>query len=423
MQYPVLNKDSISSDISVGKAKIPILLKGSWHVPGYGPLIVTDSYIDKVIENFKSDVLGFKPYATLGHLTDSPDPESIDGERKRGDLQDIIKEGDVVYGLYDINSETYNLIKNGDYQYSSPEIQDNFRDKRTGEVIGPTLLRTALTNAPFMPFGEHKIVTLSQGTNQQITNGICIKLSTNIINDVIEEVNSIDNTNNENTSEIKEETINFVSELNTTKEESIQMSIQNEVPTVAPNVTESKPTVDLEALFLKTQEAQLSLANQITELTNRFSEGLESVSNKTTEAVTAIANKVEEISNQVSAVSNKTETNNEYIVALSSSEQAKRLNEKLKVAFEAGVSPAALSVAKSLITNFDNNKVVKLSVKGNETELSFEDAVINLLKLSVNAMPDNMQTGTVSGQPQTSYLDTLIAENKAKASQKANRVK
>ncbi len=83
MQYPVLNKDSIPTDISSNKAKIPILLKGNWHVPGYGPLLVTDSYIDKVIENFNSNVLGFKPYATLGHLTDSPDPESVDGERKK----------------------------------------------------------------------------------------------------------------------------------------------------------------------------------------------------------------------------------------------------------------------------------------------------------------------------------------------------
>jgi hypothetical protein len=411
MQYPVLNKDSIPTDISSNKAKIPILLKGNWHVPGYGPLLVTDSYIDKVIENFNSNVLGFKPYATLGHLTDSPDPESVDGERKRGDLQEIIKEGDVVYGLYDINSETYNLIKNGDYQYSSPEIQDNFRDKRTGEVIGPTLLRTALTNAPFMPFNDHKIVTLSQGSNQH-SNSICIKLSTNILSETIEETS-------EEIVESKEEPVDNTSELNNTQEQSIQMSTQNEVqiPTAPVAVETSKSTVDLEALILKSQEAQQALADQLSEITSKFSQGLEAVSNKTSEAVAAITSKVDEISSQVSAVTSKADNHNEYIVALSSSDKARRLNEKLTTAFKAGVSPAALETAKSIINNFDSaSHVVKLSVKGNETEVSFEDAIISLLKLSSNAMPEDDQTGAVSGQKAPSYLDTLIAENKAKAS-------
>lgn len=446
MQYPVLNKDSITTEISETRAKIPILLKGSWQVPGYGPLIVSDTYIDKVIENFNSNVLGFKPYATLGHLTDSPDPESVDGERKRGDLQEIIKEGDVVYGLYNINKETYNLIKNGDYEYSSPEIQDNFKDKITGKLVGPTLLRTALTNAPFMPFNNHKIVTLSQGSDNDIdtvNNSICIKMSTNMINEQpnIKEVTKVEIIELEPIKEIevtkeieptkevetvKEveaieevETVNTPNkitstpEITNTIETPILMSTQNEVIIpVTPIVAEAKPTVDLQT-FLSAQEA---LSAKMAELTTKFSEALEAVSNKTTEAVNAISGKVEEISNQVNAVTTRTEDNNQYIVALSSSDNTRRLNEKLNSAFEAGASPAALNTAKAIINNFNQgNSVVKLSVSGNETELSFEDAIVNLVKLSSSAMPANDQSGTQGSVKTVSYLDTLIADNKAKA--------
>ena len=252
MQYPVLNTNSIEANISETKAKIPLLIKGNWHVPGYGLMRVTDNYIEKLKDNYKSNVLGFKPYATLGHPTDSPDPASIDGERKRGDLEDIVVENDIVYGVYDINLETYNLIKNGDYEYSSPEIQQNFKDKVTGESRGPTLLRTALTNAPFMPFNDNKIVALSQSNNtndEEIISPICIKLSTTI---------SVNTQTIEPTIETK------------TEQEYIKMST-TPIEVTSPSVSTSpevKQSVDIEAILTKVLSTQAeTFTNTLNSLT------------------------------------------------------------------------------------------------------------------------------------------------------------
>lgn len=424
MQYPVLNKDSIKANITETKAKIPLLLKGNWHVPGFGLMSVTDEYINKLTDNFNSNVLGFVPYATLGHLTDSPDPASIDGERKRGDLKELIKEGDVVYGIYDINAETYNLIKNGEYEYSSPEIQQNFRDKVTGELKGPTLLRTALTNAPFMPFNENKIVTLSQGDNSNTNTAIYIKLSTNIDN-IEEPIESL-----------KVEPVTIITEQIETTTDPVKEQVQDIItmPTINDQVVVSTPevkettnqvntnTIDLEAILNKviaTQQA--SLTSTIEAVTSRFNESLEAVNNKTAETIASIVTKVEELANQVSTVvtkSDEIDKTTQYITALSSSEKAREMNSKLNSLFrEHNVNPAALSLAKSIMTK-NTNSVIKLSVNGNDTDVSLEDSIIELIKLSSNVVPTETQIGGQVTAPKASYINSVIEANNAKAKAK-----
>jgi hypothetical protein len=402
MQYPVLNTNSIEANISETKAKIPLLIKGNWHVPGYGLMKVTDSYIEKLKDNYKSNVLGFKPYATLGHPTDSPDPASIDGERKRGDLEDIVVENDIVYGVYDINLETYNLIKNGDYEYSSPEIQQNFKDKVTGESKGPTLLRTALTNAPFMPFNNNKIVALSQSNNtndEEIISPICIKLSTTI---------SINTQTIEPTIETK------------TEQEYIKMST-NPIEVTSPSVStppEVKQSVDIEAILTKVLSTQAeTFTNTLNSLTTKFDESVNNVISQTSETVAALASEVQSIKSQVSDVltkANEFDKTAQYVTSLSSSDKARQLNVKLKGLFDSGVTPAAISLTKKLIEN-EGNSVVKLSINGAETDVSFEDSLIELVKLSSTSFQDEFQVGAQSTPVKANYINQVIEANKAKA--------
>ena len=402
MQYPVLNTNSIEANISETKAKIPLLIKGNWHVPGYGLMKVTDSYIEKLKDNYKSNVLGFKPYATLGHPTDSPDPASIDGERKRGDLEDIVVENDIVYGVYDINLETYNLIKNGDYEYSSPEIQQNFKDKVTGESKGPTLLRTALTNAPFMPFNNNKIVALSQSNNtndEEIISPICIKLSTTI---------SINTQTIEPTIETK------------TEQEYIKMST-NPIEVTSPSVStppEVKQSVDIEAILTKVLSTQAeTFTNTINSLTTKFDESVNNVISQTSETVAALASEVQSIKSQVSDVltkANEFDKTAQYVTSLSSSDKARQLNVKLKGLFDSGVTPAAISLTKKLIEN-EGNSVVKLSINGAETDVSFEDSLIELVKLSSTSFQDEFQVGAQSTPVKANYINQVIEANRAKA--------
>lgn len=402
MQYPVLNTNSIEANISETKAKIPLLIKGNWHVPGYGLMRVTDSYIEKLKDNYKSNVLGFKPYATLGHPTDSPDPASIDGERKRGDLEDIVVENDIVYGVYDINLETYNLIKNGDYEYSSPEIQQNFKDKVTGESKGPTLLRTALTNAPFMPFNNNKIVALSQSNNtndEEIISPICIKLSTTI---------SVNTQTIEPTIETK------------TEQEYIKMSttpIEVTTPSVS-TPSEVKQSVDIEAILTKVLSTQAeTFTNTLNSLTTKFDESVNNVITQTSETVAALASEVQSMKSQVSDVltkANEFDKTAQYVTSLSSSDKARQLNSKLKGLFDSGVTPAAISLTKKLIEN-EGNSVVKLSINGAETDVSFEDSLIELVKLSSTSFQDEFQVGAQSTPVKANYINQVIEANRAKA--------
>lgn len=402
MQYPVLNTNSIEANISETKAKIPLLIKGNWHVPGYGLMRVTDSYIEKLKDNYKSNVLGFKPYATLGHPTDSPDPASIDGERKRGDLEDIVVENDIVYGVYDINLETYNLIKNGDYEYSSPEIQQNFKDKVTGESKGPTLLRTALTNAPFMPFNDNKIVALSQNNNtndEEIISPICIKLSTTI---------SVNTQTIEPTIETK------------TEQEYIKMST-NPIEVTSPSVSTSpevKQSVDIEAILTKVLSTQAeTFTNTLNSLTTKFDESVNNVISQTSETVAALASEVQSMKSQVSDVltkANEFDKTAQYVTSLSSSDKARQLNSKLKGLFDSGVTPAAISLTKKLIEN-EGNSVVKLSINGAETDVSFEDSLIELVKLSSTSFQDEFQVGAQSTPVKANYINQVIEANRAKA--------
>lgn len=402
MQYPVLNTNSIEANISETKAKIPLLIKGNWHVPGYGLMRVTDNYIEKLKDNYKSNVLGFKPYATLGHPTDSPDPASIDGERKRGDLEDIVVENDIVYGVYDINLETYNLIKNGDYEYSSPEIQQNFKDKVTGESRGPTLLRTALTNAPFMPFNDNKIVALSQSNNtndEEIISPICIKLSTTI---------SVNTQTIEPTIETK------------TEQEYIKMST-TPIEVTSPSVSTSpevKQSVDIEAILTKVLSTQAeTFTNTLNSLTTKFDESVNNVISQTSETVAVLAREVQSMKSQVSDVltkANEFDKTAQYVTSLSSSDKARQLNSKLKGLFDSGVTPAAISLTKKLIEN-EGNSVVKLSINGAETDVSFEDSLIELVKLSSTSFQDEFQVGAQSTPVKANYINQVIEANRAKA--------
>lgn len=418
MQYPVLNTDSIAANISETKAKIPLLIKGNWHVPGYGVMKVTDSYIDTLKENYKSNVLGFKPYATLGHPTDSPDPASIDGERKRGDLEDLIVEDNILYGVYNINSETYNLIRDGEYQYSSPEIQQNFKDKATGKLLGPTLLRTALTNAPFMPFNDNKIVALSQNGNDsedELISPICIKLST-VINTITSNNDDIINNNNSD----KE------LEQNIEQEQHINMSTNttNAPEVVVTATTPEKvavPSIDIESILNKVLSAQAeTIANTVNSLTAKFDESVNAITAKTSETVAALESQLNTIKDQVSTVLTKADEFDktaQFVTNLSSSDKARQLNVKLNGLFKDGVTPAAIQLTQKIIEN-QGGSVVKLSVSGKDTDVSFEDALIELVKLSSNVVSSDVQVGSLTAPAPTSYLTKVIEANKAKVAAK-----
>lgn len=138
--------------------KVPLAKIGKWSHPTYGEVSFTDKDLKQLKKNYEKNSTGFTPYATFGHLDE--EHHSTDSARKRGDMKEVILEEDVAYGIFDVNEDVYESVLDGEYEYASGEFNRNFMDKE-GKRVGTTLLRVALTNSPFIPFGDAKIEALS----------------------------------------------------------------------------------------------------------------------------------------------------------------------------------------------------------------------------------------------------------------------
>lgn len=160
---PIYPRESLSMRARV---KIPVAKLGQWKHPTYGEVSFTQDDFDQVRSNYLSNSLGFKPYLTFGHLEE--EPNSTDSHRKRGDVEAFVQEGEVLFGLFDTPNYVAEMVKRGEYQYSSGEFIRNLMDKQAGNKLGCAISRVALTNSPFIPFGEVKAQALSQSVEGNI---------------------------------------------------------------------------------------------------------------------------------------------------------------------------------------------------------------------------------------------------------------
>lgn len=179
LSLPVL-KFSLTSEED--KLLVPLFMLGKFYHPQYGEIEYTEKdYID-IKNNIVNNVLGFTPYITHGHINSSNQEEeyveqvklealSTDAELKRGEFKDVFLKDNIVYGLVNnINPNTKKLIKSKEYEFASGEFIKNFIDKKSGKNLGTVLFRTALTNAPFMPFDDKKLQLLSQRGEESLQN-------------------------------------------------------------------------------------------------------------------------------------------------------------------------------------------------------------------------------------------------------------
>lgn len=203
--------------------KVPFVKTGAWKHDVYGEVKFTDDDIQQLIDNYKKNVTGFTPYLTLGHLDEEPD--STDSHRKRGDLRDIIVEEGTAFGVFDVNDDIYQSIENGEYEYSSGEFNRRFTDKETGKDVGTAVIRVALTNSPFLPFGSKKVQALSDSLES------CPETKENYVF-----LLSIDTSNSDNSA--SNEVTNASAE--EPKQEDVKKTIVEEQPQSDP-VEETKP--------------------------------------------------------------------------------------------------------------------------------------------------------------------------------------
>jgi len=134
--------------------KIPIARKGSWKHPEYGDMEFTAEYLNNLQRTIDNSELGWEPPLFFGHPTTS-------GAPSEGYLVSTFREGDTLFGIWSVNSTTYDEIKAGRFRYSSAELIDDYKSKKTGEPVGSVLIGMALTNRPFIP-DLHENVALGE---------------------------------------------------------------------------------------------------------------------------------------------------------------------------------------------------------------------------------------------------------------------
>lgn len=119
-----------------------ILIKGP--APSNGPVNrhfdIDDAFVESLQRNLQDKVLDYVPVVAYNSHTWDP-------SQFRGEVKGIVVEGDEVYAELDYTRDITDLKPYDVY----PMLHLNYRDTRTGEHVGPTLIHVLLKPRPVVP--------------------------------------------------------------------------------------------------------------------------------------------------------------------------------------------------------------------------------------------------------------------------------
>lgn len=436
--------------------KVPLGEVGKWFHKKYNIINFTPEYFQKAISNFKANVLKHNPYLTYGHLKEV---DSVDSERRRGELKDLVFEGRHLFGIFAATDEAYKFVKDREYLYASAEIMPDFMDKDTGNNVGPVLLRAALTNSPFLP-ASREVVALSNEFGFD-SNDVCV-LSVHQINDLIQEIHEegeqekIVPSNEDDVSHKEEETIveSSVSVLQEDlKQEPSQLSSNEVVESNLDNITVSQQTEEPMTIPV-TQDTQrelpsvsipepevrtnLSINEGPTDVTPLMPKALtehvqtltESIKNKVATKykaeIASYAQTVEALRTELSGLREQLNGNQQktkaYELSISqASKEIENANRQLLVdhMLGQGVPPVIANKFNEVSDAYLNQQsTIRLSIEGGEpVERTLLDAIAEIIISAANTPPITL---SVNGSPyskaydptgRTQYLSRIIERN------------
>ena len=110
--------------------------------PSYGKLKITQEHLEKMEDNFRSNVTGVDLAVNEDHRKN----EAF------GWFKDVFLSFDkqTLYGQVQWNTKGIQALSEKEYRYFSPEFRFNYVHPHTGKEYGATLLGGALTNYPFL---------------------------------------------------------------------------------------------------------------------------------------------------------------------------------------------------------------------------------------------------------------------------------
>ncbi|MEI2418777.1 hypothetical protein V6O07_00755 [Arthrospira platensis SPKY2] len=247
-----------------GILKVPLVRVGKWAHKAAKIIQFTLSDLEELVRNFNNNILQHKPYLTYGHVLE---PYSSDSHRKKGDLVEMSIENNILYGYFKAKESTYQSVLNGDYEFASVEYVRDYMDPKTGNNVGMVLLRTALTNSPFLP-GDIKIQALSQkGSNENISDRLFTTIK-------IQRNKNMNNTNNVDTLPTENNEIETVEEKSKSEVLEQESKVENNNADNVEKETQESNTKINEHLDVSEVQKHLETVLQssaIQELINGFS--------------------------------------------------------------------------------------------------------------------------------------------------------
>lgn len=451
-----------SQELSVLRAnqiKVPFVKKGSWKHDVYGKVEFEDKDIEQLISNFQKNVLGFTPYLTLGHLDE--EPNSTDSHRKRGDLEDIVIEGDTAFGIFSVPDDIYQAVQKGEYEYSSGEFNRKFTAKDSGTNVGTTVIRVALTNSPFLPFGNQKVQALSEDAEScpETKENYVFLLSLDTTNSgevseevvesaeepkedvkpevelkeevekqpVVEEQPSTEET--KSTPDIENTNLNN-NESIMSKENTQPVETQEKAPEVKPEVetkeaAPTKPeTAEVKEVEVKEEPAKVEKGNQGDVVLANLTTQLQKVQEMYQTQLEAANKTISALTDKVDALTDKLAGQETITQAFSTSMSQAQENAMVHSLQANGVLPANITkflAFKNAFENADNKNIVKFSVgSGDQAKIEEKnviDSVAELLISASNQAPLVEQQLGISAGRKTGAFDfsSIIEQNKAAA--------
>lgn len=119
-----------------------LLPVGRFYDKRYGEIYVSDELLRQMEANF-GKYPAYKVPVKIGHGDGAPSPGEIIAIQAKPEGLEI---------TMSVNKETSEAILKKQYRYMSAEFDENYIDKKTGNMVGAVLLGAALVNQPANPY-------------------------------------------------------------------------------------------------------------------------------------------------------------------------------------------------------------------------------------------------------------------------------
>ena len=122
--------------------KINIMPFQRFHTNNYGEINHDEAIAEQLVSNFKKDVTGYPIPLLISHS---------EAQGKLADITELEKQQDGLYATIETNAKGEKILDKTHFDFVSPAYAGKYKNKKTGEEVGHTLLEVSLTNRPGQP--------------------------------------------------------------------------------------------------------------------------------------------------------------------------------------------------------------------------------------------------------------------------------